>query len=165
MEIRRSDDHLISTMGFPTLVRWHLYIESDLSSYQLTNRLTNSSLPGAAYMRQWTGSALVQIMACRLFGAKPLSEPMLKYCQLDLTNKLQWNSNRNTKFFIQENAFENVVCEMAAILSRGDDLLPSTVTVAAVVSSRSMSTWFQKLAARPTNMVDCGKSSSENRKK
>ena len=28
MEIRRSWDRLISTMGFPTLVRWHLYIES-----------------------------------------------------------------------------------------------------------------------------------------
>ena len=33
--------------------------------------------PSAAYMRQWTGSALVQVMACRLFGAKPLPEPML----------------------------------------------------------------------------------------
>ena len=39
--------------------------------------------PGAAYMRQWTSSSLVQIMACRLLGAKPLPEPMLSYCQLD----------------------------------------------------------------------------------
>ena len=30
-----------------------------------------------------TASALVEIMACRLFGAKPLFEPMLTYCQLD----------------------------------------------------------------------------------
>ena len=30
----------------------------------------NSFPPSAAYMRQWTGSALVQVMACRLFGAK-----------------------------------------------------------------------------------------------
>ena len=43
----------------------------------------NSSPPSAAYMRQWTGSSLVQVMACRLFGAKPLPEPMLTYCQLD----------------------------------------------------------------------------------
>ena len=28
MEIRRSCNRLISTMGFPLLVRWHLYIES-----------------------------------------------------------------------------------------------------------------------------------------
>ena len=36
----------------------------------------------AAYMRHWIGSALVQIMVCRLFGAKTLSKPMLDYCQL-----------------------------------------------------------------------------------
>ena len=34
-------------------------------------------------MRRWTGSALVQIMACRLVGAKPLSEPLLENFQLD----------------------------------------------------------------------------------
>ena len=32
----------------------------------------------------------------------------------NLRNKLQWNLNRNSYIFIQENAFENVVCEMAA---------------------------------------------------
>ena len=43
----------------------------------------NSSPPSAAYMHQWNGSALVQVMACCLFGTKPLPEPMLTYCQLD----------------------------------------------------------------------------------
>ena len=43
----------------------------------------NSSPSSSAYMRQWLGSALVQIMAWRLFGAKPLSKPTLGYCQLD----------------------------------------------------------------------------------
>ena len=57
-------------------------------------------------------------MACRLAGAKPLSEPMLGNCCLDPRNKLQWHLNRNSYIFIQENAFENVVWEMAAILSR-----------------------------------------------
>ena len=32
-------------------------------------------------------------------------------------NKFQINCNENSKLFIQENMFENVVCEMAAILS------------------------------------------------
>ena len=32
------------------------------------------------YMCQQSRPSLVQIMACRLFGAKPLSEPMLAYC-------------------------------------------------------------------------------------
>ena len=56
-------------------------------------------------------------MACRLFGAKPLSQPMLGYCQLNPQEQLQWNYNQNTEIFIEENAFENIVCEMAAILS------------------------------------------------
>ena len=43
----------------------------------------NSFPPSAAYMRQWTGSGLFQVMACRLFGAKPLPEPILVYCYLD----------------------------------------------------------------------------------
>ena len=43
----------------------------------------NSSPPSAAYMRQLIETALVQIMASRLFGGKPLSEPMLHFCQLD----------------------------------------------------------------------------------
>ena len=80
--------------------------------------LSNSSPPVVTYMCQWIGSALVQIMACRLFGAKPLSKPMLGYCQLDPQENFS-NFNQNTTLFIHENASENIVCEMAAILSRG----------------------------------------------
>ena len=35
-----------------------------------------------------------------------------------LRNKLQWNFNRNSSIFIQENRFENVIWKMAAILSQ-----------------------------------------------
>ena len=51
----------------------------------------NSSPPSAAYMRHWMMSALVQIMACRRIGDKPLSKPMMGFCQLDTSNKLQCN--------------------------------------------------------------------------
>ena len=74
----------------------------------MLNPCINSSPPSAAYMRQWTGSALVQIMACRLFDAKPLSEPMLDFVNWTLRNKLQYNFNQNTKRFIHENASENI---------------------------------------------------------
>ena len=48
---------------------------------QINNTTVNQLIsPSAAFMRQWIESALVQIMACRLVGAKPLSEPMLEYC-------------------------------------------------------------------------------------
>ena len=33
--------------------------------------------PGDAYIRHWTGSSLIQMMACRLFGAELLPEPMM----------------------------------------------------------------------------------------
>ena len=76
----------------------------------------NSSPPGDAYMRQWIRSVLVQIMACRLFSAKPISIPMLGYSQLNPRNKLHLNSNQNVKLLICENAYKNIVCEIAAIL-------------------------------------------------
>ena len=57
-------------------------------------------------------------MAYHLFGAKPLPEPMITYCQLDTReqnsviffllklNNFQWNNTWNSKVFILENAFE-----------------------------------------------------------
>ena len=44
-------------------------------------------------------------------------------------NKFQWNFNQNSNIGIQENAFEYVVCEMVAILSRGYELSTSEVTI------------------------------------
>ena len=92
--------------------------------------IIDSSPPSAAYMRQWIGSGLVQIMACRLFGAKSLiinglapNAHYLNQCWVignwTLRNKLQWNFNQNKKLFIHENASENITCEIVAILSRG----------------------------------------------
>ena len=69
-----------------------------------------------AYLRQHNKPTLVQILACRLFGNNSLSEPML--ANWTLGKKLKWNFDRNWNIFIQENAFENVVWKMAAILSR-----------------------------------------------
>ena len=43
----------------------------------------NTLRPSDAYMRHYTRPSLVQMMACRLFGAKPSSEPMMIYCHLD----------------------------------------------------------------------------------
>ena len=69
-------------------------------------------------------------MDCRLFGAKPLTEPMLTYVNWNLRNKFRWNAKQNSKLFIHENAHECVVCQS---LSRGiwvtddaDEALPTT---------------------------------------
>ena len=85
----------------------------------------NSSPQSVAYIRRWIGSALLQILVCRLFGTKPLSEQTFRYSQelspgpLVYWNKLQWNFIQNGKLFIHGNASEYIVCEMAAILSMG----------------------------------------------
>ena len=65
---------------------------------EIMNQSFNSSPPSATYMCQWIGSALVQMMACRLFGAKPLSKPMLGYCQLPHRNKVSEISIKIEKF-------------------------------------------------------------------
>ena len=76
----------------------------------------NSYPPSTAFMRQRIRPALVQIMACRLFGAKPLSNTVP--FNWTLGNKPLWNFNQGTKLFIHENASENIACEMEATLSR-----------------------------------------------
>ena len=58
-----------------------------LCKYLLNSLMINLCTPSAAYMLQWTGLALVQVMAYCLCGAKPLPEPMLPYCQLDPREK------------------------------------------------------------------------------
>ena len=78
----------------------------------------NSTPHSAAFMSQWIRSGLVQKMACCLFGAKQLSKPMLAYFNWTHRNKLQRNLNQTATLFIHENASENTVCEMVAILSR-----------------------------------------------
>ena len=82
----------------------------------------NSSPSSAAYMRQWIRSALVQIMACRLFGAKPLSEPILGVVYRTLGNKLPCNFNQNSTIFIQENAFKMSSAKWRPFCPKGDEL-------------------------------------------
>ena len=60
----------------------------------LRPRWVNSSPTSVAYMRRWTVSALVRVMAFCLLGAKSLPEPLLIYCQMDLQEhtsvKFEW---------------------------------------------------------------------------
>ena len=42
---------------------------------------------------------------------------MMAYCQWDPQEQTSVKFNKNVNIFIQENAFQNVVCKMAAILS------------------------------------------------
>ena len=81
-------------------------------------------LPLVLHIYRWTGSSLVQVRVCCLFGAKPLPEPMLAICQLDSRNIFLLNLNWSSIIFIQENSFENVVCQNGGILSGGRWIKP-----------------------------------------
>ena len=62
VEIRRSYDRLISTLGFPILLRWHLYIESGPSGFP-SQRASNarSNLCHDFFMASICKQNLVQV--------------------------------------------------------------------------------------------------------
>ena len=91
--------HLVLILRMWSIAASHYHFLRQWSHYFLTQRITKaeSTLRGFhhyaslrlsdVYMRQETRPSLLQIMVCCPFGAKPLSETMLEYCQ--------WNFNRN----------------------------------------------------------------------
>ena len=60
-------------------------------------------------------------------AATPLPETMLTYSQLDPQEQISFQFESKYKSFINENAFKDPVCEMEAILSRGDELKPDDI--------------------------------------
>ena len=75
------------TLIFVFWIFWKSYIWQCMAYFTIYAKGSQHSVyglisPSATYMHQWTGSALVQVMACRLFGAKPFPEPMLTHGQL-----------------------------------------------------------------------------------
>ena len=78
-----------------------------------------------------------------------------------LGTKLQWNFNPNSYIFIQENALENIVCEMASILSRPqwDKLLssvhPQSRAHSTVVHIVYTQAWFLGVTYPPFCQLFC----------
>ena len=77
-------------------------------------------------------------------------------------NKLQWNFNRNSYILIQGNAFENVVWQMAAILSRPQDNQADTpywlliITATAIYSQTHSETGTSSTGLIQYSMVSPG---------
>ena len=102
----------------------------------LTNSLLSSdwvnSSPCATYMRQWPaspGSPLVRVIACRLFGTKPLPEPMQIYCQLDLWEQISVKFELIFWYFHSRkciNAFEISSVKWRPFCPGGDELTLQT---------------------------------------
>ena len=81
----------------------------------------NSLRLGDTYMRQWTMSFSVQIMACRLFGAKPLCEPMMVCCQLGNTEQI------SKKFYSKFKVKNSRKCIWKYRLQNGGHLFPASM--------------------------------------
>ena len=65
--------------------------------------LVNSLWPNHTIWHHVFLSSLVQLMTCHLYSAKPLTESMMIYCQLDAREQYLRKLNQNTKLFFQEN--------------------------------------------------------------
>ena len=76
-------------------------------------------------MRQWTGSALIQVMAWHRIGDNPVPEPILAYCQLESCEHISVKLESEFYHFIFENAFEIVVCQDGSHFCSGGDELKS----------------------------------------
>ena len=77
-----------------------------------------------------------------------------------LGKKLQWNLNRNSYIFIQENALENVVRKMSAILSRPqcvNTVATGSEIVIAEAAEQVIWFWIKRLSAyrhtKPSNRL------------
>ena len=80
----------------------------DVTVMTCTLWISVSISPSTANIRQWIGSVLVQIIACRLFGTKPLFKPLLGLCNREIAT-----------FSLKKMRLCNIVCEISSILSRG----------------------------------------------
>ena len=85
----------------------------------------NSLRPSDAYMRRQSNHHWFRLWLV----AWSAPSHYLNQCWIIINsnhrNKLRWNPRRNSSIFILENAFENVVCEMASTLSRPQWVNPS----------------------------------------
>ena len=73
-------------------------------------------------MRRWSGSALVHIMACRLFGAKPLSKPVLEFPHLGTKEQTSVKFNQNIKISFTKMRLKITSAKSRPFCPAGDEL-------------------------------------------
>ena len=93
-----------------------------------------------AYIRRWTGSTLLHVMACRLFGPKPLPDIVGR----TLRNKVLRNSNRKTNL-----SFKNMHLKMSSeklepFCAQGDEWPePNHLGYIDTVSVHTVTQWYK----------------------
>ena len=108
--------------------------------FQTKSLYSTSSPPSAALMRQWTGSVLLKIMACRLFGAMSMSNPVLR---------LLWIGPLGTNFSeilikIQNVSFTKIHLKLSSAKWRhgGNELMKLTYIYLHQLNRAELFGWF-----------------------
>ena len=89
---------------------WHVYVSFSLDELTHWGQVTHICVSRLDHhwFRWWLGAWSVPSHYLNQWW---------KIINSNLRNKLQWNLKQNSYIFIQENVFENGICEMVAILS------------------------------------------------
>ena len=95
-----------------------------------------------AYMDQWTNHHWFRQWRIIWLAPSYCLNQCWNIVNWILKNKLQWNFNRNSCIFIQENAFENAISKMMAILSQPQ-----------CVNSFGQVTWYGSTRPLPEPMM------------
>ena len=139
-----------------TLLSVNLYSIENLDQW-LCHLALNSSSPSDAYMHQWCGSALVQVMACLLFDAKPLPEPMLVYCQSHSWEQISVKFDSEfLSFSFKKMHLKLSSAKMAAIFSRErwvDRLIHDGCILQINLSLQWKCSYFDSTAARQSEAI------------
>ena len=107
--------------------RIHLDLTKDFTMLTLTSKCGGSNVSILNHWGlmmqgyQWPMPSLVQIIACHLFGAKPLSEPMLAYCQLDPKEHV------SIKFCLKIKSFHSEKCIWKCCLQYGSHVVTASL--------------------------------------
>ena len=80
-----------------------------------------------------------------------------------LRNKLQWLLNQNTNLFNHGNASENIVCEIAAILSRGRWVNALALGNCIIVMRQLWTIWMYKSHSTTTTAIQIQQNTSKYR--
>ena len=84
--------HRYTYIYIQTLINFYHWVQPEYHPFEAEQRLLASVKK----------IALVQIMACPLFSAKPLPNPKMACCYLATCEKNQWEWKWNTPIFMQE---------------------------------------------------------------
>ena len=81
----------------------------------------------------------VSIEICQINYFEVEKKLNLNKCRniVNWTLRVQWNFNKNSHVFIQEITFENVICEMAGMLSRPQCVKEKVILVAWLITYRN----------------------------